>query len=41
MDDDLLEPREELQVSLTTEEEFVEVNPDVAVVSVLDTDGEI
>ena len=41
VDDDVLEGREELQVSLTTGEEFVELNPDMAVVSVMDTDGEI
>ena len=39
-DDDALENTEELQVSLTTEEEPVILNPDMAVVSILDIDGE-
>ena len=41
VDDDVLEGREELQLSLLTGEEFVELNPDMAVVLVMDTDGEI
>ena len=41
VDDDVLEEREELQLSLLTGEEFVELNPVMAVVSVMDTDGEI
>ena len=41
VDDDVLEEREELQLSLLTGEEFVELNPDMAVVLVMDTDGEI
>ena len=40
-DDNLLEPTEEFEVSLTTEEEQVIVNPERAVVSILDTDGMI
>ena len=41
VDDDILEEREELQLSLLTGEEFIELNPDTAIVSVTDTDGEI
>jgi hypothetical protein len=35
----LLEPTEEFQVSLTTDEEQVIISPERAVVSILDTDG--
>ena len=41
VDDSLLEPSEEFEVSLTTDEEQVTVNPDRAVVTILDTDGMI
>ena len=41
IDDNVLEGREELQVSLSSEEEFVDLNPATAVVSVADTDGEM
>ena len=41
IDDNVLEGREELQVSLSSEEEFVDLNPATAVVSVTDTDGEM
>ena len=41
VDDSLLEPTEEFQVSLTTDEEQVIVSPERAVVSILDTDGMI
>ena len=39
VNDGLLETTEELEVSLTTDEEQVILNPDRAVVSILDTDG--
>jgi hypothetical protein len=41
VDDSLLEPTEEFQVSLTTDEEQVIISPKRAVVSILDTDGTI
>ena len=41
VDDSLLEPSEEFEVSLTTDEEQVTVDPDRAVVTILDTDGMI
>ena len=41
IDDNVLEGREELQISLSSEEEFVDLNPATAVVSVTDTDGEM
>ena len=39
--DSLLEPTEEFEASLTTDEEQVILNPERAVVSILDTDGMI
>ena len=41
VNDSLLEPSEEFEVSLTTDEEQVTVDPDRAVVTILDTDGMI
>ena len=37
--DSLLETTEELQVSLTTDEDQVTLNPDKTVISILDTNG--
>ena len=39
--DGILEDTEELQVSLTSEETSVILDPDKAIVSILDTDGEM
>ena len=40
-DDGVLEATEELQISLTSEETAVILDPERAVVSILDTDGKI
>ena len=41
VNDSLLETTEELQVSLTADEDQVTLNPDKTVLSILDTNGNI